>query len=190
MRMEELLFFAVPGVKALVVAACKALLSFMVAAISYAVGEVISKKAIPRLEGLFSGNTTIAAPVPIPGPMPRPVSTAIPVPTAIAQPIPIPQTIATPTSFATTKPRRPVLFPANPYDFKPLGLVINNTVSTPNGTILKWGAPGAKTAVFEWDEDFKHGSHYHIPINNQHTGDHLLPGTPVPEPYATIYFPY
>ena len=133
----------------------------------------------------------IAVPAPRATPVPAPAPTAIPVPTTVAQPIPIPYAITTPAPLATTRPRRVVVFPENPYDFKPLGLAINHTINTPaNGLILIWGVPGSKTAVFEWNEDFEYGSHYHIPINNKHTGDHLRPGTPVPEPYATIYFPY
>ena len=122
--------------------------------------------------------------------MPWPRSTAKPVPTTLVKPIPIPYALATPAPIATTMPRRPVIFPANPNDFKPLGLTINYNIPTPNGTILKWGVLGTKAAIFEWDEDYKIGSHYHIPINNQHIGDHWWPGTLVPEPYASIYFPY
>ena len=41
---------------------------------------------------------------------------------------------------------------------------------------------------FEWNEDLNHGSHYHILNNGQHTGDHIPPNTPVPEPWKSKYF--
>ena len=44
------------------------------------------------------------------------------------------------------------------------------------------------TVVFEWNEDFEHGAHYHILKNNDHSGDHIQPGTPVPEPWNSFYF--
>lgn len=41
---------------------------------------------------------------------------------------------------------------------------------TPNGMIYKWGYC-KQTAIFEWDEDYKNGSHYHCMMpewNNKH----------------------
>ena len=62
-----------------------------------------------------------------------------------------------------------------------------------------------KQAVFEWNEDYKYGSHYHVmPFgSNKHTGVHYhiipfngsdhgnmhyWPGLVVPEPYNSLYF--
>ena len=43
------------------------------------------------------------------------------------------------------------------------------------------------TEVFRWDENpnNSNGPHYHI-----HGTGHFYPGMIVPEPYATIYFPF
>ena len=60
-----------------------------------------------------------------------------------------------------------------------------------NGGIIKWEIPGTKIAVFEWDEDRKKGSHYHIMEvwqNNEHDGVHYPIGAEVPEPWQSIYF--
>ena len=47
--------------------------------------------------------------------------------------------------------------------------------------------PLTNTAIFRWDENpnYENGPHYHI-INDS---AHYYPNTPVPEPYASIYFP-
>ena len=83
----------------------------------------------------------------------------------------------------------PVIFPANPFEFKSLGLLRNPPYQTPNnGLIIKW-MDSAGDTIFEWDEDFKYGPHYHILHNNKHVGDHRLAGQEVPEPYASLYFP-
>ena len=86
------------------------------------------------------------------------------------------------------------VFPQNPYDFKPKGLQRITYVEPgtgKNGGIIKWEIPGTKTAIFEWNEDFNHGSHYHamlIEWDNKHNGIHYRPGTEVPEPWNSMYF--
>ena len=86
-----------------------------------------------------------------------------------------------------------VYFPGNPNDFKPKGL-IRKEYQTTNGKILKWFFPGGKEAVFEWHEDYKYGSHYHInEIKYNWSGPlkdapHYKPGDEIPEPYSYIYF--
>ncbi len=45
--------------------------------------------------------------------------------------------------------------------------------------------------IFEWDEELNHTSHYHALMpewRGKHDGMHYAPGTPVPEPWNTIYF--
>ena len=45
--------------------------------------------------------------------------------------------------------------------------------------------------IFEWDEDYTYGPHYHcmlIEWDGAHDGTHYKAGTPVPEPWNTIYF--
>ena len=59
---------------------------------------------------------------------------------------------------------------------------------TNNEKIIKWFYPNTRKAIFEWNEDLEYGPHYHILIDVKHTGDHIKPDTPVPEPYNTIYF--
>jgi hypothetical protein len=85
--------------------------------------------------------------------------------------------------FPKTKPS-PVVFPANPVNFNPRGLTLNRELGTKNGAVIHWDTAKGKT-IFRWDEDLKHGSHYHvIPIS----GIHFFPGMEVPEPFARIYF--
>jgi len=59
---------------------------------------------------------------------------------------------------------------------------------TKNGAIIKWKIPNTKITVFEWDEDYSFGPHYHIVIDNVHSKEHLKPNDPVPEPWNSIYF--
>ncbi len=84
------------------------------------------------------------------------------------------------------KPDSPVYFPVDPNNFNPVGLVKVHRTGTKNGSFISWMDPNMKTEVFRWDENpnYPNGSHYHI----YGTG-HYYPGTTVPEPYATIYFP-
>lgn len=85
-------------------------------------------------------------------------------------------------------------FPVNPYDFKPKGLVRTTYVepgSGTNGGIIKWEIPGTTKAIFEWDEDYIHGPHYHAMLvewDNQHNRIHYPICSPVPEPWNTTYF--
>jgi hypothetical protein len=60
-----------------------------------------------------------------------------------------------------------------------------------NGGIIKWYYPGEKVPIFEWDEDWKKGSHYHameVEWGGVHSGDHLWPGTPIEEPWRSRFF--
>ena len=87
------------------------------------------------------------------------------------------------------KPKGPVFFPVDPNDFNPIGLVKVYRPGTKNGAIISWMDPLTNTEVFRWDENpnYPNGPHYHI--TSAGSGEHYYPGTIVPEPYATIYFP-
>ena len=58
---------------------------------------------------------------------------------------------------------------------------------TKNGAFISWMDPRTNTEVFRWDENpnYSNGPHYHI-----YGAGHYYPGTIVPEPYATSYFPF
>ena len=87
--------------------------------------------------------------------------------------------------------RKQNYFPINPYDFKPKGLVMKEYPGTKNGRIIEWTDPVSGKNVFEWNEDFRQGSHYHallIEWDNKHKGPHYYPGSPIPEPWNSIYF--
>ena len=79
-----------------------------------------------------------------------------------------------------------MIFPVDPNTFNPVGLVKVPRAGTKNGALISWMDPLTKTEVFRWDENpnYSDGPHYHI-----HGTGHYYPGTIVPEPYATIYFP-
>ena len=97
-------------------------------------------------------------------------------------------------SRAKTKERKQAYFPENPYQFRPKGLEMKEYVAPglgKNGGIIKWVVPNTKTAVFEWNEYYRFGPHYHvmkIEWDGKHMGDHYVAGTPVPEPWNSIYF--
>lgn len=80
------------------------------------------------------------------------------------------------------------IFPENPYDFNPKWLYREEYAGSYNGKTIKWKDPTTQIPIFEWNEDLRHGSHYHILNNGQHTGDHCKPNTPVPEPWNSKYF--
>ena len=85
------------------------------------------------------------------------------------------------------EPDSPVIFPVDPNIFIPVGLVKVPRAGTKNGAFISWMDPLTNTEVFRWDENpnYSNGPHYHI----LGTG-HYYPGMIVPEPYATIYFPF
>ena len=85
------------------------------------------------------------------------------------------------------EPESPVLFPSNPYAFNPIGLVKVYRPGTKNGAFISWMDPFSNTEVFRWDENpnYSNGPHYHI-----YGSGHYSPEDAVPEPYATIYFPF
>ena len=87
----------------------------------------------------------------------------------------------------TKEPETPIIFPVNPNDFNPIGLVKVTRSGTKNGSIINWMDPIANVEVFRWDENpnYSNGPHYHI----YGTG-HYIPGVSIiPEPYASMYFP-
>ena len=87
----------------------------------------------------------------------------------------------------TRESDNPVIFPSNPNDFNPIGLIKIPRAGTKNGAFISWMDPLTNAEVFRWDENpnYSNGPHYHI----CGTG-HYYPGNIVPEPYATIYFPF
>ena len=90
------------------------------------------------------------------------------------------------TTVAPKEPKSPVIFPTDPNTFAPIGLVKTPRAGTKNGALISWMDPITNTEVFRWDENpaYPNGPHYHI-----YGKGHYAPGTAVPEPYATIYFP-
>ena len=93
------------------------------------------------------------------------------------------------------KDKKSVLFPENPMDFQPMGLLRR---SYNNGETIKWEVPGTKYAIFEWNmRENKNATepkpHYHVMTiydKNKHNDKiHYFPGQKVPEPWATTYFP-
>ena len=89
----------------------------------------------------------------------------------------------------TKKAKQPVIFPENPNDFNPVGLVKVVRAGSKNGILISWMdiTSPKQVAVFRWDENpnFPNGPHYHI--NGQNT--HYYAGNAVPEPFASLYFP-
>lgn len=60
-----------------------------------------------------------------------------------------------------------------------------------NGGVIKWFIPNTNIVVFEWDEDYKYGSHYHAmreELGSKHLKDHIKPGSPIAEPWRSKYF--
>ena len=88
-------------------------------------------------------------------------------------------------------PKQQAYFPMDPNDFNPRYLLRRDLPGTYNGRIIQWYNPSTNTIIFEWDEDLKYGQHYHAlraDWESKHDGNHYLPGTPVPEPWNSIYF--
>ena len=90
------------------------------------------------------------------------------------------------TEVMLQKPDDSVIFPLDPNEFTPSGLDKVYREGTKNGAFISWMDPITNKEVFRWDENptRSNGPHYHI----YGTG-HYYPGSIVPEPYATIYFP-
>ena len=65
--------------------------------------------------------------------------------------------------------------------------MIRDDYNTKNGLIVKWKDPETGEAKYEWDEDKKHGSHYHklknvnTRIADENGETHIQPGTEVEE---------
>ena len=88
-------------------------------------------------------------------------------------------------------PKFQAYFPKDPNNFNPKGLFKTVHPGTKNGRIIEWRDPNIDVEIFEWNEDFKNGEHYHallIEWDGKHNGPHYLPGTPIPEPWNSIYF--
>ena len=83
-----------------------------------------------------------------------------------------------------------VIFPENPNNFNPAGLVRTDYEGTKNGKIIVW-QDANKTTVFEWNENpngsKKDGPHYHI---RSVSSIHYYAGMEVPKEYAAKYFPH
>ena len=95
--------------------------------------------------------------------------------------------ISIPKTDENTDTRTPIIFPSDPNNFTPLGLVKVKRSGTRNGAIISWMDPRTNTEVFRWDENinFPNGPHYHI-----YGAGHFIPGVDkVLEPFASIYFP-
>ena len=78
-------------------------------------------------------------------------------------------------------------FPENPDDFNPPGLT-RRIFDTRNGKIYKWFTPD-NVAVYEWDEDYTYGPHYHVigpdgntRLPNDSGETHFNPGDNIPSP--------
>lgn len=52
-------------------------------------------------------------------------------------------------------------FPVDPFTFHPKGLIRYVYAGSYNGRIIKWVEP-LSVAIFEWNEDFENGAHYHV----------------------------
>lgn len=88
----------------------------------------------------------------------------------------------------SSETREPIIFPLDPNAFLPIGLVRADRPGTKNGAIISWMDPATNIEVFRWDENpnYSNGPHYHIL-----RAGHYVPGVSiVPEPFASIYFPY
>ena len=96
----------------------------------------------------------------------------------------------------TAGSRHQEYFPSNPLDFAPQGLVpkVYVNIGEGKGGIIKWEIPGTAIAIFEWNEDFLNGPHYHVmheTWKNKHLDPHhYRAGDPVPEPWNTLFFGY
>jgi len=66
----------------------------------------------------------------------------------------------------------------------------NITIPPKNGRIIEWRDLISKAKIFEWNEDFNNGLHYHTMLvewDGKHHNMHHLPSTPVPEPWNSMY---
>ena len=83
-------------------------------------------------------------------------------------------------------------FPIDPENFTPIGLIPDIRLGTFNGKIINWKDPITKEVIFEWDEDYRYGSHYHInsPLCYDKKGKriHFYAFDAIPEPWNSIYF--
>ena len=87
--------------------------------------------------------------------------------------------------------KKQAYFTLNPYDFNPVGLVREEYSGSDNGRIIVWLDPVSRNCVFEWDEDFMNGPHYHamlIEWEGKHGPIHYKPNAPVPKPWNSTYF--
>lgn len=91
---------------------------------------------------------------------------------------------------ARQKKKKAECFPLNPLKFNPKGLEMKIYPGTKNGRIIKWMDPLTNEAIFEWDEDFNNGAHYHIQgvVDENNIRIHFKSGTTIPEPWQSLYF--
>ena len=86
-------------------------------------------------------------------------------------------------------PKKPVVFPVNPLEFNPAGLIPVVREGTKNGSFISWMDPITNVEIFRWDENpnYENGPHYHAIGYPQ---KHFEPGkSEVPYELAQIYFP-
>ena len=105
--------------------------------------------------------------------------------------VPVPISLTGEIAASKIKKHKQAVFPENPYDFHPRGLIMKEYPGTKNGRIIEWKDPLSGIKIFEWNEDFHYGAHYHVMLpewNGAHKGIHYKPGFLVPEPWNTIYF--
>lgn len=92
------------------------------------------------------------------------------------------------------KKKKQEYFPLNPLEFNPKGLELKKRVEMgegKNGGIYHWVLPNTNIVILEWDEDLQKGSHYHAVLPedyNKHNDIHYEPGSPIPEPWNSLYF--
>lgn len=90
---------------------------------------------------------------------------------------------------ARQKKNKAECFPINP---KGLERIVRVEIGEgKNGGIIQWVLPNTNTVIFEWDEGLQKGSHYHalLPEDyNKHNDIHYEPGSPIPEPWNSLYF--
>jgi RHS repeat-associated protein len=75
----------------------------------------------------------------------------------------------------------PATFPNDPNDFNPPGLIPNTLPGSNNGGFIQWKDSQGRI-IYQWDEDWKKGSHYHYyPGGIKEEDTHYYPGTPIPK---------
>lgn len=83
------------------------------------------------------------------------------------------------------KPKKPIVFPVNPYEFQPVGLIPVEREGTKNGAFISWMNPITNQEIFRWDENpnYENGPHYHVIGYDKH----FYAGDRVPDEYAFLF---